>query len=184
MCERERSLQYQDPNSRLCWTWFLIRSASSTHLTLSAFFPQISTGCRAINNSSIDDPLSYPQGTDFHYVKYTMAATTTQRPWEMGTSSPGPTSTPRGPPLPSISALTNELPSGPGSTGLSSPASTRERDSGAWSSQPHSTRTSKLSLTLSLAFWFSLCTLNLDLLQSNLSLQAHLRTRQTQVAMA
>ena len=64
-----------------------------------------------------------------------MAATSAHRVWEAGSTSSGP----RGQ-LPSISALTNSLPGAAGSSGLPSPASTRERDSGAWSSQPQSTR--------------------------------------------
>jgi Helix-loop-helix DNA-binding domain len=65
-------------------------------------------------------------------------ATTTARPWEVSSSQSPRPSQPQA--LPSISALTNGLPDA-GSSGLSSPVSTRERDSGAWS-QPQSTRTS------------------------------------------
>ena len=68
-----------------------------------------------------------------------MAATTSHRAWEIGNGPSNSNTTPRGQ-LPSITALTNAFPSGPGSNGLPSPASTRERDSGAWSSQPQSTR--------------------------------------------
>ena len=70
-----------------------------------------------------------------------MATTTSHRAWEIGTLPPNSSTSSRGQ-LPSISALTNALPSGPVSSGLPSPASasTRERDSGAWSSQPQSTR--------------------------------------------
>ena len=76
----------------------------------------------------------------------TMSTSTSQRPWEMGNTAPGQqNATPKQ--LPSISALTSKLPDrtgGPdrtsGLSGLSSPTSTKERDSGAWSSQPQSTR--------------------------------------------
>ncbi|MCJ1388072.1 hypothetical protein MMC18_000916 [Xylographa bjoerkii] len=73
-----------------------------------------------------------------------MAATTSHRAWEIGNGPSNSNTTPRGQ-LPSITALTNAFPSGPGSNGLPSPASTRERDSGAWSSQPQSTRSSAYS---------------------------------------
>lgn len=86
--------------------------------------------------------------TVLHFLTYTSKnptssplrnmATTTARPWEVKTSQSPPSHPP--PALPSISALTNGLPDA-GSSGLSSPVSTRERDSGAWS-QPQSTRTS------------------------------------------
>jgi len=68
-----------------------------------------------------------------------MATATSHRAWEIGGTPTNSNTTPRGQ-LPSITALTSALPAAPGSTGLPSPSSTRERDSGAWSSQPHSTR--------------------------------------------
>jgi hypothetical protein len=72
-----------------------------------------------------------------------MATTTSQRIWEMGNPTVQQNATPKGQ-LPSISALTGfpgTLPDRTsGLSGLSSPTSRGERDSGAWSSQPQSTR--------------------------------------------
>ncbi|MCJ1352320.1 MAG: hypothetical protein MMC33_002304 [Icmadophila ericetorum] len=75
-----------------------------------------------------------------------MATATAHRPWEVPSASPAPapTSTPTMKnQLPPISALTNPGENFP--SGQSSPASTRERSSGAWSSQPQSTRSSAYS---------------------------------------
>ena len=68
-----------------------------------------------------------------------MATTTSHRAWEIESSSTSPESKGQ---LPSIKALTSNLPNG---SSLPSPASTRERDSGAWSSQPQSNRSSTWS---------------------------------------
>ena len=63
------------------------------------------------------------------------------RPWEMASPTSNPSTTPRpGNQLPSITALTSGVLGGPTGSGQTSPASTRERSSGAWSSQPQSTR--------------------------------------------
>ena len=71
-----------------------------------------------------------------------MATTSPTRPWEVDSPAKPYNATPKGQ-LPSISSLTGTLPDRTsGLSHLSSPNSLRERDSGAWSSQPHSTRMS------------------------------------------
>ena len=69
-----------------------------------------------------------------------MAATSTSRPWEVDSPAKQYNATPKSQ-LPSFSSLTGALPDRTsGISHLSSPSSVRERDSGAWSSHPQSTR--------------------------------------------
>ncbi|CAF9920804.1 MAG: hypothetical protein GOMPHAMPRED_002141 [Gomphillus americanus] len=78
-----------------------------------------------------------------------MAATSTSRPWEVDSPAKQYNATPKSQ-LPSFSSLTGALPDRTsGISHLSSPSSVRERDSGAWSSHPQSTRSSTYSTNTS-----------------------------------